>query len=283
MPPPLGTKSAFSCRPPSRRPADSPELVGFAQIPDRLRSVDAWVLLRFAKFAGVALLSCGVLGSVFLRGQRERQICAYVVATMGLLIVWTAGYGLVKAKGLSISEPWISRSLLAGLAAIFGAAWAASSAVVARWTRALAVGALTAAFGLMSARDGNVALTIVAPVLAAAPVLLVPTPPSDPDTPPVDSQATFRWFAWLARAEGTSLLLLFGVYMPLKYGAGIVLDGGQGWFGWIHGVLQLLFVVALLVTVRTYRWSMLRAVVGFVASLVPLGTFIFESRVRPRS
>lgn len=243
--------------------------------------MDTWVLLRFAKFVGVAVLSCGVLGSVLLPRAKDRQICAHVLATLGIIAVWLAGYGLLKAKGLSFREPWISQSLLAGLVAMFGAAWAANVGVVPRWARAVAVGALIAAFGLMSTRGASPSFVVVATGVAAVGMALVPTSPVDAQA--ADPDATLRWFSWLARAEGLSLIALLGVYMPLKYGAGIVLDGGQGWFGWMHGVLQLLFIVALLVTAWTQKWSMLRSVAGFVSSLVPLGTFIFEARLRSRS
>lgn len=242
--------------------------------------VDAWVVLRFAKFVGVALFASGVVGSLFARDAHDRRRSAHVLATLGLIVVWVAGYGLAKAKAVSIGELWIARSLLAGLVAMFAAAWAATTNPVPRFARALGVGALVAAFGLMSTRGEGMVLNAIVPLAAAVAAGLLPSGPSQPRTED-DGHATFSWFAWLARAEGVSLVMLFGVYMPLKYAAGIVLDGGQGWFGWMHGVLQLLYLVALVVTSRALGWSVWRTAVGGVASLLPLGTFIFEARVRP--
>jgi integral membrane protein len=45
-------------------------------------------------------------------------------------------------------------------------------------------------------------------------------------------------------------------------------------------VLQLVYLVALIVTARVHDWGVLRQLLGFVASLLPFGTFVFERRVR---
>jgi len=81
-------------------------------------------------------------------------------------------------------------------------------------------------------------------------------------------------FLWVARLEGLSLLLLMGVAMPLKY--------GLGWShatqvpGWAHGVLFVAYVVLLAAVGLKARWSVARLAMGFVASFLPFGTFIFE-------
>jgi integral membrane protein len=147
-------------------------------------------------------------------------------------------------------------------------------------TVAVAVGGLLGAFGWMSARTLGHAWVLGAAIPAAVAIVVALRWRCSPSQDDTRHTATIRWFAWLARAEGLSLLLLFGVYMPLKHGAGIVLDGGQGWFGWMHGVLQLLYLVALVVTARVHDWGIARQAAGFVASLLPFGTFVFERRVR---
>ncbi|TVQ86191.1 MAG: DUF3817 domain-containing protein [Deltaproteobacteria bacterium] len=86
-----------------------------------------------------------------------------------------------------------------------------------------------------------------------------------------------RWFLWVARAEGVSLLLLFGLAMPLKYGAGIP-ELVQP-IGMAHGALFMVYLIALWHTGRVERWGALRYLLGFVASLLPFGTFIFERRL----
>ena len=87
-------------------------------------------------------------------------------------------------------------------------------------------------------------------------------------------------FLWVARAEGLSLLLLFGVAMPLKYGAGF--EHATWWPGMAHGVLFLAYVAALAVVGRAEGWTVVRIGLGLLASLVPFGTFAFERALEPR-
>lgn len=86
-----------------------------------------------------------------------------------------------------------------------------------------------------------------------------------------------RWFVWIARAEGLSLIALFFVAMPLKYGAGILEP--VKYVGWIHGLLFILYVAALLSVSVLERWSLTRTAAGFVASVLPFGTFVFERQI----
>lgn len=91
-----------------------------------------------------------------------------------------------------------------------------------------------------------------------------------------DPRLTERWFTWIARAEGVSLLVLFGIAMPLKYGVGIA--EATVWTGWAHGVLFLVYLVALDSMRRVAGWSLGTTALGFAASLLPFGTFVFERR-----
>lgn len=88
---------------------------------------------------------------------------------------------------------------------------------------------------------------------------------------------TERLFFAIARAEGLSLLALFFVAMPLKYGAGMPL--ATTWTGWAHGVLFVAYVVALAAAAFQARWSLGRTALGFVCASVPFGTFWFERQV----
>lgn len=85
-------------------------------------------------------------------------------------------------------------------------------------------------------------------------------------------------FRAVALAEGLSYLTLFGVTMPLKYMADM--PGPNKVVGLIHGALSVLYVVLLVQVWRAERWSLLRALVAFVASLVPFGAFAFEWYLR---
>jgi integral membrane protein len=85
-------------------------------------------------------------------------------------------------------------------------------------------------------------------------------------------------FRSIAIIEGVSYLLLLGVAMPLKYFAGFpeaVLA-----VGWAHGVLFMLYLVALGEVSLARRWRLVRIIVAFVASLIPFGTFLLDARLR---
>lgn len=79
-------------------------------------------------------------------------------------------------------------------------------------------------------------------------------------------------------AEGISFLVLLGIAMPLKYFAG--LPQAVKIVGWMHGLLFILYLIALTNAAFVYRWSIWRALVAFVASLVPFGTFVLDARLR---
>ncbi len=85
-------------------------------------------------------------------------------------------------------------------------------------------------------------------------------------------------FRAIALIEGVSYLLLLGVAMPLKYFAGFpeaVLVAG-----WAHGVLFVLYLVALAEVSLVRRWRPVRILGAFVASLVPFGTFVLDAQLR---
>ena len=82
----------------------------------------------------------------------------------------------------------------------------------------------------------------------------------------------------IAFIEGISYLLLLGVAMPLKYFAGM--PAAVKTAGWIHGVLFMLYLFAVPdLTVRR-SLSFALAFGALVASLIPLGTFALDARLR---
>lgn len=87
-----------------------------------------------------------------------------------------------------------------------------------------------------------------------------------------------RRFRFVSLAEGVSYLVLLGIAMPLKYGAGM--PGAVRVVGMAHGVLFVAYVVALLAAARAARWPARKSGVAMVASLVPLGAFWLERRLR---
>jgi integral membrane protein len=83
-------------------------------------------------------------------------------------------------------------------------------------------------------------------------------------------------FRIVAFWEGVSFLLLLFVAMPLKYGLGI--DMAVRVTGMAHGVLFIIYVVALGLAAPVLGVG--RAILAFVLSLVPCGTFWLEARLR---
>jgi integral membrane protein len=85
---------------------------------------------------------------------------------------------------------------------------------------------------------------------------------------------TLTWFRWIGRAEALSLILLMGVAMPLKYALGR--PEAVQWVGWVHGILFLVYVIALGSVARVEGWSWPRIALGVLASMVPFGPLAFE-------
>ncbi len=82
----------------------------------------------------------------------------------------------------------------------------------------------------------------------------------------------------IGQIEAVSFLLLLGVAMPLKYLAGQPL--AVKIVGWAHGVLFVIFGLALLRVWITARWPFLRVVAVFIAALLPFGPFVVDRRMR---
>ncbi|MEM8558501.1 MAG: DUF3817 domain-containing protein [Bacteroidota bacterium] len=78
--------------------------------------------------------------------------------------------------------------------------------------------------------------------------------------------------------EGTSFLVLLFIAMPLKYLADQ--PEAVSVVGWIHGVLFVLFGVALLIAMQDEGWSLKKAAVIFVAAVVPFGPFVIDRQLK---
>ena len=75
-----------------------------------------------------------------------------------------------------------------------------------------------------------------------------------------------------------SFLVLLFVAMPLKYLAGLPLAVRIA--GSIHGLLFVAFVLALIWVSVARGWPISRALLAFVSSIVPFGTFAFDVSLR---
>ena len=92
---------------------------------------------------------------------------------------------------------------------------------------------------------------------------------------PTTPLAQLRWVAFF---EGVSFLLLLFVGLPLKYALGQPLAVRV--LGPVHGVLFVMFVVALMRAATFHEWKLSRSALAFLASLVPFGTFVLDRSLR---
>ena len=87
----------------------------------------------------------------------------------------------------------------------------------------------------------------------------------------------FSLLRWSALFEGSSLLLLLGVAVPLKYYADM--PEAVKIIGPIHGVLFLTFIVLLFSHAAKGELNFKKTLAGFFASFIPFGTFIYKAKV----
>jgi len=78
--------------------------------------------------------------------------------------------------------------------------------------------------------------------------------------------------------EGTSFLVLLGIAMPLKYAMGD--PEPTKIVGWIHGLLFILFVIAVAQASSAMKWSRMRTALALLAGFVPFGPFVLDARLR---
>lgn len=78
--------------------------------------------------------------------------------------------------------------------------------------------------------------------------------------------------------EGISYLILLFIAMPIKY----IFDIPEPvkYFGWIHGVLFLFYMVILIMTTFKYRWSIVRVIIYIVGSVLPFVPFILDKKLK---
>lgn len=82
----------------------------------------------------------------------------------------------------------------------------------------------------------------------------------------------------IALIEAVSYLVLLGIAMPLKYLADMPL--AVRIVGSVHGLLFVIFCVALAQTMFVARWPMGRGALVFVASLIPVATFVIDPKMK---
>ncbi|AIF65458.1 DUF3817 domain-containing protein [Terribacillus saccharophilus] len=91
-------------------------------------------------------------------------------------------------------------------------------------------------------------------------------------------QATLKWFRIIGFLEGTSLLLLLFMAMPLKYMMDIPIF--VTYIGAIHGGLFVLYVIWTGYTTLKVGWGMKWAILALIASVIPFGYYILDMRLQ---
>jgi len=78
--------------------------------------------------------------------------------------------------------------------------------------------------------------------------------------------------------EGTSMLVLMFIAMPLKYLADK--PAMVTIVGWAHGFLFILYMLMAFVVFIKHKWPFKKLVYAFVAAFLPFGTFVFDAQLK---
>ncbi|NGP46600.1 DUF3817 domain-containing protein [Bacillaceae bacterium SIJ1] len=85
-------------------------------------------------------------------------------------------------------------------------------------------------------------------------------------------------FRFIGILEGISFILLLAVAMPLKYGAGM--DMAVSIAGMAHGVLFILYIMAIAHVTMTDSWKAPRITGAVLAAFIPFGPFYLDARLK---
>lgn len=100
-----------------------------------------------------------------------------------------------------------------------------------------------------------------------------------PENVPASKIKLSKNIRYIAIAEGISYLLLLTLSI-LKRTTTIDVHAGIKYLGMAHGVLFVLFVAAIVLGKVYLKWSLLRSIWAFAASLIPFGTFILDAQLK---
>ncbi len=87
----------------------------------------------------------------------------------------------------------------------------------------------------------------------------------------------FKMLRHAALVEGTTLVLLVLIAVPLKHLAGI--PEFVSFMGPIHGVSFLVYLAMLTMFLTANRITITNWGIGLIAAFIPFGSFIFERKV----
>ena len=183
---------------------------------------------------------------------------------------------MVKSGGLQLSLSWLGYGQLLSILCLLFAYLSFKSTEHSKTILSLSFTSLVLTLIAMIMKDSALNLlrvTAALAILAAIFFILKKQNPVQID------DGKHPWFKLIAWSEALSLIALLFIYMPLKYLASINLDDGQGWFGWIHGVLQIIFILALSGLLIIRKINQAQFFSGLLASMLPFGTILFDRHV----
>jgi len=92
------------------------------------------------------------------------------------------------------------------------------------------------------------------------------------------NQQSVKQVRLIGNIEGVSFLILLFIAMPLKYYFNYPIAVKIN--GWIHGVLFVGYILAVLRTAFLIKWDVFRVGIALAASLIPFATFILDKRLK---
>lgn len=78
--------------------------------------------------------------------------------------------------------------------------------------------------------------------------------------------------------EGLSFLILLFIAMPLKYGMGM--PGPVRVVGWAHGVLFVIYILAIVWVAYVASWGFGRIFKSVAAGFLPFGPFVINHQLK---
>ena len=96
----------------------------------------------------------------------------------------------------------------------------------------------------------------------------------------IENMKNIQILRFIAFFEGLSLLILFLICMPLKYmfKVSFAHDLTQV-VGLAHGFLFIAYCLLVLLMAFYYKWNFIRIGLALVASVLPFGTFVADSKI----
>lgn len=86
-----------------------------------------------------------------------------------------------------------------------------------------------------------------------------------------------KFLRFMSILEGTSLLLLLFIAVPLK--RMMEMPEAVSIIGPIHGGLFILFNIILFLAIFKHGLKIQHAIIGFIASVIPFGSYVFKAKI----